>query len=654
MKCLFLFPPQCRPFQAPLGPSLIKSELLSRGHSCKIIDQNIQFYKHILSKDVLMFIQKRLLNEVKKLDSIPDLDTKSSVLYVRKASALIRIPYIIDHIDEAISIFHSNINFFNLTKFSWGLKILQEALDCYSSHFGYTELGLSEFRMKYSTADPKDIWNATQDKTENPFIDLLWKWTSEVIDDYKPDVIGLSIMMDEQLIPGITLARQIRENWDGKLVIGGSMITRIRENIKQSANIGSLFDEIFFYESEHQFPDWVDQQSNNDKRITEVLKKKYYDMVPNFDDYPLDEYLLPIRVLPFQGSRGCSYGKCLYCSHHKTYNKFKFGSPHKAANILKSLSEKYNTKHFYLFDESLDPAYAKLFSEELKNINADIRFMVFTRSNTDWTKDLVKEISKVGCRRFIIGIDGLTNKVQKLMNKNTDLMHAKKFISWCAEFKIAVQVNVIVGFPGEELEDCMRSLTFFEENKDSLTTLGSSSAYTPFYLVKEAGWDEMAIIPDQENAKDFSLCYGYKVKSGIGMQEANSLTQDLMTRVNDILKSSERSPLLREFAFLYNDFYMGTKEIPQKDDFEIPKVKSNELWTKHDITQLIDLFHEEVLKLKATPNEYLSMAWRVCEDSKLTSSSNGINSHKMFCWSPGNTVEMPIVKNLLIQNEKCV
>ncbi|MCP4494352.1 MAG: radical SAM protein [Gammaproteobacteria bacterium] len=615
---------------------------MDHNHECMVEDLNLKFYRHILTPKLLISVEKELRESFAGFDSKDELKNREAILYSRQASALARIPYIIEHIEEAVSIFSEDKRFFNLRQLVWGLKIVEEALECYSSSLGFSELGISQFRTKYSTADPQAIWDSTFDKIENPFVDLLSTWVSGIIQSYQPDVIGLSIMLDEQLIPGVTLARQIREDWSGRLVVGGSMITRLKESIEDSPHIGELFDKFFFYESENDFASWLDQESCINKSID---YPDFSEITPNFDDYSLENYFLPYPVLTYQGTRGCSFGMCRYCSHYKTYGVYDSGCPERAANVLDELSRKYGTKYFYLLDESLDPPYAKRFASELSRKAIDIRYMVFARSSRRWTKDLVQKIAQTGCRRLIIGIDGLSEKIQSLMNKHTDLNHAEKILNWCREFNIAVQVNVIVGFPGELLNDCMGSLKFLEKNKTSLTTLGSSFAFTPFYLIKEAAWDEMSMAPETRNVPEFTLCFSYEVTEGISMNDSLPLTLELMQKADKILESSKRAPLIREFAFLYNDYYQGIEDFPPSE-FSVPVPSSSGLWARYDIPSLIKEINIKMLELDARPNDYISRSWRVSQEKSIVTEFSGEINHKILCWSSANTVEMPIVKHM--------
>ena len=64
---------------------------------------------------------------------------------------------------------------------------------------------------------------------------------------------------------------------------------------------------------------------------------------PNFDDLPLNKYLMPYPVLPYMASRGCYWGKCTFCTHSFIYDShYRKENEERVADELHHLGKKYN------------------------------------------------------------------------------------------------------------------------------------------------------------------------------------------------------------------------------------------------------------------------------------------------------------------------
>ncbi len=101
---------------------------------------------------------------------------------------------------------------------------------------------------------------------------------------------------------------------------------------------------------------------------------------PDYSDLDLDAYLIPKPVIPYCISRGCFWGKCVFCQNRYGENRMR---PYQAVPVDKAieemslLAEQHGTNHFNFSNDVIDPAYLKRFSEAV--IASHKRF----RWNTD-------------------------------------------------------------------------------------------------------------------------------------------------------------------------------------------------------------------------------------------------------------------------------
>jgi radical SAM superfamily enzyme YgiQ (UPF0313 family) len=346
-------------------------------------------------------------------------------------------------------------------------------------------------------------------------------------------------------------------------------------------------------------------------------------------------------ILPYLGSRGCSFGKCLYCSHYQTYGRYLYGNPVTTAEHLKLLSEKHNCQHFHFVDEAMEPGFGVKFAQALDEYGLRISWMVFARIQKGWTSDIIKTIASSGCRRLIFGLDAATERIQGLMNKHTSIEHAENVLEWCARERIAAQVNFIVGYPGEEANEAQEVVRFIERNRDSLSTVGVSVAVSNFAMVSEAAWNRMHANVIVDPSKPFAIYHAYIPTSGISAEQASTLGQEIQSEADRILRSSWRFPLLREMAFLYNDRYAG-REPPRST--QAPDVAPETHWFSHDIYEINMKIAAARTELRVTPEEYLSVWWRLANETMISSRTNSLShGYQLRGYFTENTFELSIL-----------
>ena len=119
----------------------------------------------------------------------------------------------------------------------------------------------------------------------------------------------------------------------GKVVVGGSDITYFS---KKYLKMFSFLDYEIYQEGEiaivklmkylsgviksiNKVPNLIYIENNNIIKNKKEYQEEFTDLIPDFEGLPLQKYIT--HALPIQASRGCSWGKCTYCKHYKTYGK---------------------------------------------------------------------------------------------------------------------------------------------------------------------------------------------------------------------------------------------------------------------------------------------------------------------------------------------
>ena len=219
----------------------------------------------------------------------------------------------------------------------------------------------------------------------------------------------------------------------------------------------------------HDFPG-VFQQGSTPKEIDFILTDLEKVPLPDYSDFPWEKY--PERVIPYTTARGCSWGKCNFCSDVKYVNGRTFRSYplERILDELRSLSEAHNTNLIAFTDLKLNsnveiwnglidqlPKYVKD-AKWTCSVHVDNR----TRNGLDL--ETLKRAKAAGLSRISFGLESGSQRLLDHMDKGTDVTRLKQFIRDVDEADISLRTTMFVGYPYETAEDLKETLDFLTDN----------------------------------------------------------------------------------------------------------------------------------------------------------------------------------------------
>jgi radical SAM superfamily enzyme YgiQ (UPF0313 family) len=314
-----------------------------------------------------------------------------------------------------------------------------------------SKLDLDSFFMKGNPEENlQGILTATQDVTKNPFLELYENDLLTNADWNQYGLVGISIIHAGQVIPGLTLARVLRTRYPHlHIVIGGSIFAR-HQDILEDKKI--LFDEMFhsiiLFEGEHPLDQLLNQLKNG-KPLGEVPNLIYlkngkvtrnssakalsYDQLasPNFDDLPLNKYLMPYPVLPYMASRGCYWGKCTFCTHSFIYDShYRKENEERVAEELDYLGKKYKTKYFTFSDEAISPNAFDRMSKAILSQGVEMRALGMLKFESDSveTVELFENMYKAGFLMLFFGLESANDRILSIIEKGCDQATEKRVL----------------------------------------------------------------------------------------------------------------------------------------------------------------------------------------------------------------------------------
>jgi hypothetical protein len=445
--------------------------------------------------------------------------------------------------------------FYNLDGYVESWKIIDRWLQAFGMLYYPSEISIADNSMRYSVYSSEDVMRASEDELENPYRDLFKEHVLDFIVSENPGLVGISVTATSQVMPAFTLARLLKEvNRDIHITMGGSVFTKLIDNLQENHTLFELVDSFIVFEGEHAILELIEQidgkrdfskvpnlvyRDENQIRVNKPFHIEDINSLPtpDYDGFPLDRYLSPMRVLPLQGSRGCYWRKCTFCNLHVDNLRFRLRNLDLVIEDIGKLKEKYNTEFMFFSDECMPIRQLESMSSRLIEDGINIKWMAGVRFDKGLTKDVLNKARDAGCLKIVFGLESSNKRVLSLMDKGIETEITRNIIDYCLDTDIAVHMYVIVGFPSETREEALETLDFVISNEGFMKSKGASCLTCLFELEKHApimrdpGKYGLTKIghPKQD---DLSLGFFYETNEGMAPEEATGVYEYVKTEID--------------------------------------------------------------------------------------------------------------------------
>jgi anaerobic magnesium-protoporphyrin IX monomethyl ester cyclase len=573
MKVLLIFPPDWFPSEPYLSLPSLTSVLRQAGHTVIQKDVNLEMYDWYFSEDFLKKVLRRVpqqLDRLRKLAKKRELaDWEMDVQMALCDLTRQRIDDLIKKAEQAKRIVRGEENFYDIDKLEWAVQVFREVTSVISLVYAPARICMPpmETDLSYKPYVSTEVMDAVQDEQVNIYRDVFEHLVKPVIEAEQPDVIGVSIVLQQQIFSSMTFCALIKQQFPKiHVTIGGNTVTRLRDVLPQSP-LFEYFDSGVVYEGETAFLQLVEavgaqcdlsQVPNTmykDASGVHVSPTSYSeDMAalppPDFDGLPLEKYFVPTKVLPYLATRGCYWGRCEFCDHGEGYTAgYRTKKIQDILDEIRHLRDKYGAKHFHFTDESYPPALFRKLSRGLIESKMDIIWTTHMRFEKSLLDEGVWQDAKdSGCKYLHFGYESGNERVLKLMDKATTTEVITKHLELSAKAGIWNHCMGFFGFPGETKEEAWDSVQFLEANKDHVHSLGFGtfdlSKHTPVAKNPEL-WGVTAY---KNPEWDLALDYYYTVKNGMSIEEAERVFEEFE---RNHYAGWDLRLFIREYIFLY-------------------------------------------------------------------------------------------------------
>ncbi len=587
LKTMLLFPPEWVPTAPYLALPSLTAVLRQHGYEVVQKDVNIEMYDLFFSDAFLIWVKARMDMQVRELEGkeragwLTDQEAERKNLL--KAKAGIDVFELIEQAERAKAIVRSE-EFYDADKLEWALNRFRVVMQYISAAYYPASIVFypMESNLGYRPGVSKEVFACLEDEQVNVYRDVCRQLVLPAVSKGAPDVVGISIGTQMQLLAGLTFCKMIKETFPHiHVTVGGNIMTRLQEELTAHPEFfSSIFDSAILYEGEHALL-WLLEALAGGRALTSVPNLLFRDEsgvhlnkeihtekttalpLPDFDGLPLDSYFVPVRILPYLATRGCYWGRCTFCDHGQGYFDQYRGMPaQQVVSQLKALKDQYQCTHFLFSDESYPPALLKKVAQLLVDQNVGIKWTTLIRFEetlqdpTIWTLAV-----QSGCCTLYYGMESANERVLDLMDKHVKKSVIENNLREAAKAGIWNHVMAFYGFPGEKREEAEETRQFLLDNQPHIHSveLFYFVAYRHTPIVRNPEKFNVTIHKQEEYDLPLDYYYTLNEPGGVSCLEAMQLCEEFYK--NDFEPWAVRVNA-REHVFLYISKF-GTNRLDQ-------------------------------------------------------------------------------------------
>lgn len=305
-------------------------------------------------------------------------------------------------------------------------------------------------------------------------LDKIYDIWLDIIDEHKPEYLGLSIFTTWSIKPAIDFIPWIKKRFpDLKIIIGGCGTTPRNDRLYEMADyyVDGEGDIAIVEILNGRGLTCPGVNGNPPKQIEDLDAIPY----PDYSNFALSEYTMKGNQVRITSSRGC-IRRCNFCDVYKIWPIYRYRSGKLVANeMFYQWSTLPGKPEYFLFTDSLLNGNMPMLREMCKELikfkeeNVGFRPKFFSQfiipSPKFMTSDDWVLLEQAGCHKQFIGIESASEKVRLAMNKKVKDEWVTFYVQKSYEHNINMLWFFIVGFPPETTEDFFKTVRFCDEYK---------------------------------------------------------------------------------------------------------------------------------------------------------------------------------------------
>lgn len=441
-----------------------------------MVDANLEASRAVLSWTFAERARMRIDHRIAKLERDPVLTHRNAVRYAalwRGRGEALGLSTRLEAVAELLA--GKRSGFYTYDRYAEAVGLAERAMAIQSAAWAPLAMDFRQYRTPLAMMDRASI-ERDAEPARNPFSGL-YTTIAERIREWGAGCIALTVAFPGQLLPSQILGMKLRELMPEALLLGGGpALSQFFFGMPTDAATEGLgpFDAVVAGDGDLALPRIVDAFSRGDRARGFIIEEQRADLTdlpcPDFEGLPLEEYLSPKLVLPYDLARGCYWGRCAFC-HYGTVPAgtapYRVRDPGVAAAHLVELKARYGAAVFYLSEDALAPVHARDFALALRG--KGVRWSTDIRPEHGFTASLARELAAGGLLSVSVGVESASPRTLARMDKGIDHEVMRTAIRHLARAGIAVEAMAFEGFPGESARDALLTLRFLDEEYEQFS-----------------------------------------------------------------------------------------------------------------------------------------------------------------------------------------
>ncbi len=319
------------------------------------------------------------------------------------------------------------------------------------------ELSLADYQDKHlSPVKSADLIAAAEKPPANLFYPYFQYRLTKALEN-NPDFIGFSLNYLSQALCAFAMIGFIKKIQPRqKIILGGSLITSW---IKLGA-------------SRNIFHGLVDEMvaGAGEQKLLELLNVKdgKTNCPPDYNVFPLDQYLSPGLILPYSSARGCYWHQCAFCPEKAEGNTYLPLDVSHVTQELQVLTRQMTPALIHILDSSISPSLLSALAQSPPGAPW-YGFARITGHLAD--EGFCLSLKRSGCAMLKLGIESGDQEVLDQLNKGIDLPTASAVLKKLQKVKITTYCYFLFGTPPEDEESALKTMNFIVDHCDCIDFL---------------------------------------------------------------------------------------------------------------------------------------------------------------------------------------
>ena len=373
--------------------------------------------------------------------------------------------------------------------------------------------------------------------------------------DYGPDLVGFSVLFSSQMVFALLMATLVKEKMGSKVFMGGASIGVMSypeglfkrpwvisaKDTTRQFDLGQYVDCLVPGEGEGALLGLCMARDGQDlSEVPNIIFMKGREIItnphhviddlgqipaPDFSGFCLEDYISPKVILPFLTSRGCPWGRCVFCTHHHSYLRYRGLGIGECLRQIGQLKECYGARLFNFYDEMIPPGRFRRLAQALIDEGMGICYSAYAKPTKSFDIDLLRLIHRSGGRVIMWGVESASQRVLDLMRKGTRIGDVEKVLQDSTHAGLMNLTFIMFGFPTETETEFYETIDFLERNRAYIHTLSKGKFVLTGGSLVQREPERFAIteIREAPGSKVYNRAFDYRVSRGLGPKEVASL-----------------------------------------------------------------------------------------------------------------------------------